>query len=212
MIAQLIESLLALLFPERCAGCGALGEPLCERCRSALDIYPDHVRGIPALDAISIGYIYQRPIREAIHQLKYRRRRRVAQPLGQLLAELARPHAPDIDAVMPVPMHASRLAERGFNQAELLASAAARGAGLPCVAAGLVRTRATSQQAHLNAQQRQANMRGVFAWQAAAPPPARILLVDDVLTTGATMSACAIALREAGSREVYGLALARSIR
>jgi ComF family protein len=114
-----------------------------------------------------------------------------------------------IDSVLPVPLHCDRLAERGFNQAEALAREVANTLRLPLIADGLARVRMTEQQARLDARARAENMRGAFRWQGAAPPR-RILLVDDVLTTGATMGACAEALRAAGAEMVYGLALARS--
>jgi ComF family protein len=111
---------------------------------------------------------------------------------------------------LAVPLHADRLAERGFNQAEALARAVARGLRLPLISGPLVRVRATEQQAtQADSRARAENMRGAFAWQG-APPPARLVLVDDVYTTGATMGACAEALRHAGAASVCGLALARS--
>lgn len=209
MFHNLLNSLLELLFPDRCAGCKRTGALLCARCRDVLNIYTGTVRRLPALDGVSIAYVYQGPLRDAIHQLKYRRRRRMAGPLGELLVPFARPHAATLDAIIPIPMHAARYAERGFNQAELIAQTVAAGVQIPCLGSSITRVRATAQQAKLNAQERQQNMRGAFAWKGGTPP-ARVLLIDDVLTTGATMDACAQTLREAGSREVYGLALARS--
>jgi ComF family protein len=161
------------------------------------------------LSDMRIAYIFQSPLREAVHQLKYRRVRRVAEPLGALMAEhvIAQPAA--VDAVLAIPLHSARLAERGFNQAEALACEIANLLDLPLIDTGLARVRATEQQAKLDARARADNMRGAFAWRGAAPPR-RLLLVDDVLTTGATMGACAIVLRDAGAEAVHGLALARS--
>ncbi|HEU5102929.1 MAG TPA: ComF family protein [Roseiflexaceae bacterium] len=209
-VRDLLDSILALLFPDRCAGCAGFGSLFCASCRATLAPYPGAVRQMPAgLSDLRIAYIFQSPLREAVHQLKYRKRQRVAQPLGQLMAEhiVARPVA--ADAVLAIPLHARRLAERGFNQAEALAREIARLLDLPLLDTGLVRVRATEQQARLDARARAENMREAFAWRG-SPPPSRLLLVDDVLTTGATMGACAVALRDAGARDVYGLALARS--
>jgi len=103
------------------------------------------------------------------------------------------------------------LAERGFNQAELLAREVARATGLPLIVGPLVRIRATRQQALLDITGRIENVTGAFVWRG-PPPPARVALVDDVLTTGATVNACAQAVRAGGARDVYALALARSRR
>jgi ComF family protein len=134
----------------------------------------------------------------------------MAVPLGELLVDQLCAAALTADAIIPVPLHPSRQRQRGFNQSELLAAPVAAHYHWPVLSRGLVRVRATEQQAHLDAHARRANMRGAFAWQHNAPPPARVLLIDDVLTTGATIVACASALRAAGCREIYALALARS--
>jgi ComF family protein len=208
-IQSLLDSLLTTLFPDRCGGCARLGELLCQRCCAALAPYPPDPGRLPVgLDDVRVAFVFASPLREVVHQFKYRRVRRLAQPLGQLMAAhlAARPLV--IDAVLPVPLHHERLAERGFNQAESLAQEVARVLGRP-LARGLERVRATEQQARLDARQRADNMRSAFRW-IGAPPPCRLLIVDDVLTTGATIGACAEALREAGAEAVYGLALARS--
>ncbi len=144
-----------------------------------------------------------------MHDLKYRGRRVLAEPLSAPLAsyvqELDWPAAP----IAPVPLSPRRLHERGYNQAGLLARALAGRLGWPLLEEGLVRRRHTRPQVGLARNDRLLNVRGAFRWEAPTPPPARLLLLDDVCTTGATMKACAEALRAAGCREVYGLALAR---
>ncbi len=207
---SLLDAFLALLFPDRCAGCARMGTLFCSNCHATLVPYPGTLRRLPAgISDMRIAYIFQSPLREAVHQLKYRRVRRVAGPLGALMAEhmIAQPAA--VDAVLAIPLHSSRLAERGFNQAAALANEIANLLDLPLIDAGLTRVRATQQQAHLDARARAENMRDAFAWRGPAPPR-RLLLVDDVLTTGATMGACAVVLRDAGAEAVHGLALARS--
>lgn len=207
----MLDALLGLLFPDRCAGCGRLGGLFCGACQAALTPYAEEQRVAAAeLAGVRIAFVFEGPLREAIHALKYGRRRRMARPLGALLAEHLRARPLPAQTLLAVPLHPARLAERGFNQAAELARELARGGGPPLIEGGLVRVRATAQQAQLNAAQRRENIRGAFVWRGPAPPPQRVLLVDDVLTTGATLGACAAALRQAGAQEVYGAALARS--
>jgi ComF family protein len=208
-ISALLDAILATIFPDRCCGCARLGDLLCRHCHAALTPYPRDPERIPAsLDGVRVAFVFASPLREVVHQFKYRRVRRLAQPLGRLMAAHLAAQPLAIDAVLPVPLHHERLAERGFNQAEALALEVARVLDRP-LARGLERMRVTEQQAHLDARQRADNVRGAFSWRAATPPR-RLLIVDDVLTTGATIGACAEALREAGAEAVYGLALARS--
>ena len=207
---SLLERLLALLFPDRCAGCGRLSALLCPSCQARLVPYPaDRRPPPPSLAEVHVAYTFQSPLREAVHQLKYRRVQRMARPLGALLAAHAAERCAKVEAVLAIPLHRERLAERGFNQAESLAREVAQRLSLPLLRTGIVRTRATQQQAQLDARARAENMRDAFRWEG-APPPRRLLLVDDVYTTGATMAACAEALRASGAEAVYGLALARS--
>jgi ComF family protein len=207
---SLLNAFLALLFPDRCGGCASFGDLLCQRCRASFQLYPRGADRLPVgLSDIWIAFVFSGPLREVVHQLKYRSVRRLAQPLGALMAASLTQHPFLADAVLPVPLHRERYAERGFNQAEELAREVARSLGLPLIASGLTRVRATEQQARLDAQSRAKNMHGAFCWQG-APPPHRVLLVDDILTTGATMGACAEALHGAGTELITGLALARS--
>lgn len=207
----LIHKLLDLLFPDRCAGCGGGGGLFCARCAASLTPYPAR-RPPDGLDGAAVGWVYSRPIQQAIHRLKYTRVRRMAVPLGDLLARQVGGALPPADALIAVPLHPERLAERGFNQSVELGRRLAQAMGAPLLPNGLERTRDTAHQARLNHNERQTNMAGAFIWRARTPPPQRVLLVDDVLTTGATLVACAEALRAAGSREVYAVALARSLR
>lgn len=210
---SMIDSLIELLFPARCAGCARLGALLCQNCCAELVPYPAEPHHLPpTLEDARIAFLFQSPLREAVHQFKYQKMRRMARPLGALLASHLTAHPLEVDALLPVPLHPDRLAERGFNQAEALASEVARIMHLPLVTEGLVRVRMTEQQARLDARSRRENMRNAFQWRGTSAPPRRILLVDDVLTTGATLDGCAGALRNAGAEAVYGLALARSRR
>lgn len=213
----LTDKLLGLLFPDRCASCGQVGSLFCEACRAQLRPYP---AGSPAatgthdlaalLDAASVAFVFEGPLRAAVHCFKYKRVRRMAGPLGDLLAAHLQTHPLPADALIPVPLHRNRQRERGFNQSEVLAQRLAPTSGLPLLTNGLIRCRDTQRQARLDLHGRQENLRDAFVWQGSVPPPERILLLDDVLTTGATISACTRALRAAGAREVRVLALARS--
>jgi ComF family protein len=156
-------------------------------------------------------------MREAIHALKFGHRPAVAAPLGRLLAEAApgglpTPPADWAEGLVPVPLHPARLAERGFNQAELLAAPCAARWRVPVLGRVLVRARPTRPQTDLDAEARRANVRDAFA----VPRPVavagrRLLLIDDVLTTGATITAAAGALRAAGATAVGVLTLARVV-
>jgi ComF family protein len=207
-LAGLFERLLDLFFPDRCVVCGGDGGLLCATCRARLRPYPAEAP-TPGLDASAVAWIYDGVVRRAIHGMKYRRRRRVAVALGDALASALA--APPADALIPVPLHADRLAERGFNQAEELARRLGQRWGLPVCAVGLARARDTGHQARLSRRERHQNVVGAFVWVGPGRPPARALLVDDVLTTGATLAACAEALRAAGAHEVRAVALARSL-
>lgn len=165
----------------------------------------------PFLVSTAGAYIFEGALREAIHHLKYNRKARVAEPLGELLASYLLAHPIQVEAIVPVPLHPDRLRKRGFNQAQLLAAQLARQMRLPLLAKEVVRVRQTAQQADLSRQERRTNVQDAFAWSAAAAPPARVLVVDDVLTTGATVEAVAAALCRAGAREVHALALARGL-
>lgn len=155
--------------------------------------------------------MYEGPLREAVHALKFERRAVLAAPLGALLRPLADPLLERIDLVVPVPLHPARLRERGFNQSRLLAEEAVRGALRVPIVDALARTRQTEVQSGLDAVTRAENVRGAFT----ARRPlhgARALLVDDVISTGFTVSECARALRGGGARDVSVVAVAMAVR
>jgi ComF family protein len=197
--------MLDLLFPPRCGGCDRDGVWFCDRCRRTLRAEhpprPRHVRAIIALGR------FEGPLRRAVHRLKYRGETVLAGPLGR---EVGRAVAAGlalgwrVDALVPVPLADRRRRERGFDQAALLANHASRASGVP-VSRCARRVRATTSQVGLDRTARTANVRGAFVARAA---PARVALVDDVSTTGATLSSCAEALRRAGSREVRAVVVA----
>jgi ComF family protein len=164
---------------------------------------------------------YQDRMKEAIHALKYNRLHAVARPLGRMLAEAIAQLATDAPAemlVVPVPLHRSKFADRGFNQARSLATVALFALRkthpewqLTLASSTLMRLRATESQAGLNPRQRRENLRGAFSVSdPAAVAMKHILLIDDILTTGATARAAAQALLRAGAASVWVATLARA--
>jgi ComF family protein len=163
----------------------------------------------PPYDYARSAAIFEGALREALHAFKFSGKRALARPLGDLAAEhCLATLAEEIEAVVPVPLARERERERGFNQAELLAQRVARRLGVPARPRWLRRVRATRPQSDLDASERRANVRGAFR---ASPEVAgrHVLVVDDVLTTGATLGECARALRDGGARRVGALTVAR---
>jgi len=149
---------------------------------------------------------------EAISRFKFGGVARLARPLGALLADYADPEFPfsAVDLIIPVPLHPRRLRERGFNQSLLLARQVGKRRSIPLNFTALHRTRQTQPQTQLSGAERRKNVRGAFeVRQAEVVGGKRILLVDDVFTTGATVQECASVLGEAGASEVHVLTLAR---
>jgi len=142
--------------------------------------------------------------------LKYKRRGSLAEVLAERM--LTHLHLPDHDFEMlvPVPLHPARLAERGFNQAAMLASPLGAGWQVPVLPEALSRIRSTRSQIDLGLEERRANVSGAFRGSEEIVSGRSILLVDDVYTTGATLGACALALRHAGASEVAAVTLARA--
>src|SRR4051812_46962531 len=204
---------------ERCWGSILpLTAPLCDRCGDPLPAW--RTAGVPLASCVrcrrsrravdrgrAIG-AYDGALRAIVHALKYDGRRSLATPLGALMRSRGIDIIAGADCAVPVPLHRSRHRARGFNQADDLA----RHIGLPVVH-GLRRVRPTATQARLPAAQRHGNVRDAFAPTRAgtALAGATILLVDDVSTTGATLDACARALKNAGAREVRALTAARVV-
>jgi ComF family protein len=196
-----------LLFPPRCAGCGRVDEFWCKRCQAEIDAIPlsTFVKPHPPLAGIAFTGIHTGKLQQAQWSLKYENMPEMAEPLGQRLAERFLTLNWTIDMIVPVPMHTSRLRERGYNQAQLLGEHAARKLAIPCVAEAIRRTRQTQSQVTLNAQERLANMQDAFEADPQLVSGQTILLIDDVYTTGATLAACAQAALDTGASAVYGL-------
>jgi ComF family protein len=205
-----LARLLSLLAPPLCWGCGgpaAGGAPLCGTCRSALhwlDERPAAIAGVEAWAPLA----YEGPARALVGGLKFRGAAGLADQMAAAMLARAPPALVDNSALVPVPLHPARLRRRGFNQSERLAAAMAARSRLP-VARCLVRGGGSTAQIGRGRSGRLAAVRGAVS--ARPPVPARALLVDDVVTTGATLAACAEALRQAGAREVSAIAYARTL-
>lgn len=177
----------------RCSLCGAgCRTLLCSPC-SNTEVPRWSVEGVPGRSAAPYGG----RLSELIRQLKYHDESRWAGPLGRLLHRRLHAFISPHCILVPVPLHAQRLAERGYNQAALLARALGRSAGLPVDTRFLERPRTTAGQAALGASARRENVRGAF--RARGVPRAPLVLVDDVATTGATLRECILCLRRAGA-------------
>ena len=212
------DALLALIYPRRaeCMGCGSkVGferEWLCEDCRQALanrwiGAAPPPDGGL--IDGAAYAYVYGGPASGLVRSLKYRGVARLAEPMGRQMARAFEALQPaHIDCVVPVPMHVRRARRRGCNHALLLARAVADRSGLPVIEA-LARTRNTPQQARLSDAERRHNLDGAFA-VTGDMAGRRVLLVDDVCTTGATANACAAALLRGGASAVLLLCFAQA--
>jgi ComF family protein len=236
----IIKGLLDLIFPPLCAFCSTplpedegdeicpeclgnirfISPPICPKCGLPfpMEMGEDHLCG-QCLgrhwhfgSARALG-LYEGPIREAIHLLKYRERSFLAKPLIGLL-DRGYPFIAygSYDLLVPVPLHPKRLRERGFNQALLLGRVIGRRKGVPCMASALKKARWSLPQIDLSPKEREANVKGSFAVaDREVIRGKRVLLIDDVMTTGATVNECARALLEAGAGEVDVFTLARAV-
>ncbi len=196
--------------------------PLCVRCGQSLEAWGENALGAglcpfcrvtpPAYEAARAWGRMEGSIRSAIHRLKYRRDVSLADVLAAQMLAVVEREGWQVDGVVPVPLGPARLRERGFNQAALLAFPLALGLRLPYWGQVLVRWRETRTQVGLSAAERRRNVAGAFRVVREEPIMRKtVLLVDDVMTTGATLDAAARALKKGGAARVYALVAARAV-
>ena len=203
--------LLDLVFPPTCGGCGRADTRFCADCRMELTATPLQVTSKRLADdsgVIATGK-HGGMLRKAVQALKYDGVLELDETLAERQRQALLGAEWQIDTIVPVPLHANRLEKRGYNQSELLSRILARDLHVACQPQLLQRLRDTKQQSRLQHGERKQNVEGAFA-AVGDLRGLRILLVDDVVTTGWTMSQCALALRANGAAAVYGIAVTGS--
>ncbi len=234
-----LQRLIGIVYPPTCIACqAAIGEAqaLCARCWSGIGfierpycerlgtpfpvdlgpglLSPAAIAAPPVFGRARAACRFEGTARELVHRLKYGDRVDLSLTLGRMMRLAGRELIADADLVVPIPLHRTRLWQRRFNQAAVLARILARNAGVPLALTALARVRPTRRQVGLTRAQRADNLQGAFRVPDAMRPRVegrRILLIDDVLTTGATANAAARALLRAGAGAVDVLTFARVV-
>lgn len=217
------------LYPPSCAGCGKNGVRLCSSCLQQItpidhhnscphcdlpeagQLCPDCQSQLPVFDQLRSYSIYEGVLRQSIHHLKYNNDLPLADTLCRMLIYLFNQQNWKVDLICPVPLSLQRLRQRGYNQSALLAQILAWAVEIPYNGKALMRVRETLSQVGLNAEQRRANVKGAFWADPRLVKEKTVLIVDDIATTSATISACAEALKTAGAGKVYAITLARTV-
>jgi len=226
VLSKLARSALDLVFPIHCTGCGREGGIICGQCAGNMEqvthprcdiCFAPGANGVchwclqfpRGFESLQSPYRFEGPIRDAVHALKYRGVRAAADSLGGLMAEYLQTSTVNADVLVPVPLHPRRLRNRGYNQSALLARAISRRNALPMLDGHLVRIRNSRPQVEVTSrEERRRNIADNFDCPRDASGLA-MLLIDDVATTGSTLSECAYALKNAGASTVHALTLAR---
>jgi ComF family protein len=223
-VGRLAEMLVDALLPPACAFCGRPGQMVCLDCLSAIQWVREPVCELcgrpvqggrcrdcrtnpPALQTIRSATYYQDPVKRLVHRFKYEGLFALSRPLGRLMVEAWPAWERPVDLVVPIPLHSRRRSERGYNQSELLVTEMCRHVNLTADNRALTRVRWTQPQLGLTADERRANVHGAFVADPARVAGKRVLLVDDVCTTGSTLTAAAMALQDAGALAVRAYCL-----
>lgn len=219
-----------MLFPRRCLGCGQIGDFICSNCWRTLPRLAPPVcpkcgkpqlggllcascwRELSRIDGIRSVSPFEGIVRQAIHELKYYNLKAISVTLAQLLADYLEINPLPAEVVVPVPLHPKRLRERGYNQSGLLAQELSKRSSLPLVDGCLYRFKDSPPQAKTaTVEGRQKNVAGAFGCRDNRLSGKKVLLIDDVCTSGATLEACATTLKDSGAAMVWGLTVAREI-
>ncbi|MEW6717758.1 MAG: ComF family protein [Chloroflexota bacterium] len=218
------------LYPPRCAGCEKQGVRLCHDCVQTIqkleppycllcadpidtgEICQKCINHPPKYDFLRSWAVFGGPLRQALHRLKYRRDLGLGDVLAHQMVQCLNSQDWKIDVVVPVPLGRARQKERGYNQAALLARPLAWECALAYRPKAIRRVKETRSQVGLSLEGRRENTHNAFVAQRELVSEQNVLIVDDVATTGATLDACAQALRAAGAQQVYAITLARALR
>lgn len=213
MFHHIRTELIDLVFPPRCVHCGKVDINWCTNCTELLDqqeLVLQHTRLKPEFAVLSTG-VHSGVLQSAVQGLKYHALQELALPLGNRLSIALKEQNWTFDTLTAVPLHSDRHQQRGYNQSNELLMVIAEGMSAQILTQGLERTRNTRSQVGLDAQERRENMLEAFKADPSQVADRRIVIIDDVCTTGATMLSCAEALYAAGANAVYGLTVTLAI-
>ena len=217
------------LFPPVCGGCGTKGTRWCDECQRKVKSIPIPTCDVCGLPQANPGLcercqqqrplfkmlrswaVFDEPVQTAMHRLKYRRDIGLGEALSKPLAEFVRELDWSVDVVVPIPLGRKRLKERGYNQVAMIAMPLAMQLGSAYLPRPLQRARETRSQVGLSATERKNNVQGAFVATPEKFNGRTVLLVDDVSTTGATLSSAAGALYQSGAKDVFAVTVARAL-
>jgi len=225
---NLISESLDWFYPVNCINCGKVGFRICQDCQSQIKLItnpicticgtPTKTSGVcslcrrkkPNYRLLRSWAVFEGPVQKAIHRIKYKNDLTLGKELASLMINYVKDLCLPIDSVIPVPLGEKRRKERGYNQAGLIAYPLALEFGWNFLPDGLIRCRETESQVGLNAMERHENVRNAFTANPKKVAGKKILLIDDVATTGATISSCTEALKAGGALDVFAITLARA--